>query len=396
MKTILKNSHWLIIAGFVLGAALGLILNKEIMLLKLIGDIFVRLIKISVVPLVFIAVTNSILNISGEKTATRLIPFVLSFFVISTTVSVAIGMLNAILIRPGGSDILLTGEKFSVATPPTFSEFVLNLIPTNPLSSLVEANTFHIIILAVIIGSMIVVIGRDKLKTTVSLINDCNDIVMHYIKTIITIAPVGVFALTATSFAAFGQSMITNLLKYVITITISVLIIYSLYFLVLAVMTKGRTKDTLKGLTKIWAVAASTSSSAATLPVSMHTCDELHINKDISRFVLPFGVTMNMNGAAQFMAVTFIFIAQVYGVSLSFGALMIAVLMITILVMAMPGIPGGAMVPMTVVLAAFNIPVEGFAIVLGVYSMIDMLDTTLNVTGDVICTLATDKFSKKI
>lgn len=185
--------------------------------------------------------------------------------------------------------------------------------------------------------------------------------------------------------------MIQNLMKYLIAIIVSVVLIYIIYFLALVFLSKRDTKASLKGLAKTWAVAASTSSSAATLPVSMQTCDELGINKEISRFVLPFGVTMNMNGAAQFMAVTFIFLAQVYGASLSVSNLILAILMITVLVMATPGIPGGAMVPTTIVLSTFGIPVEYFAIVLGLYGMIDMLDTTLNVTGDIVCSIMVDR-----
>ena len=385
------KSYQLTIVAFILGAALGLILQQEVTIFRLIGDVFVRLIKFAVVPLVLIAIVNSILNIHGTKGAKKMVLLVLAIFVVSTAISATIGTINALIINPGGADIVVDTENFAGATTPTFNEFVLNLIPSNPFAALVEANTFHIIVIAVCIGLVIVAIGKDKFPTTIKVFEEANEIIMKYIKAIVKIAPLGIFALTSTSFANFGWDMLTNLLKYFVAIVISIVVIYLVYFGVLMIFSKGKVKTRLKALSKILIVAASTSSSAATLPVSMQVCDEIGIDKKVSKFVLPFGVTMNMNGAAQFMAVTFVFIAQVYGVQLSIGAMILAILMITVLVMATPGIPGGAMVPTTIVLAAFNIPVEYFAIVIGLYSLIDMLDTTLNVTGDVVTSIVVDK-----
>lgn len=385
------KSYQLTIVAFILGAALGLILHKEVTVLRLMGDVFVRLIKFAVVPLVLIAIVNSILNIHGTKGAKKMVLLVLAIFAVSTAISATIGTINALILNPGGADIVVDTENFAGATTPTFNEFVLNLIPSNPFAALVEANTFHIIVIAVCIGLVIVTIGKDKFPTTIKVFEEANEIIMKYIKAIVKIAPLGIFALTSTSFANFGRDMITNLLKYFVAIVISIVVIYLVYFGVLMIFSKGKVKTRLKALSKIWIVAASTSSSAATLPVSMQVCDEIGIDKKVSKFVLPFGVTMNMNGAAQFMAVTFVFIAQVYGAQLSIGGMILAILMITVLVMATPGIPGGAMVPTTIVLAAFNIPVEYFAIVIGLYSLIDMLDTTLNVTGDVVTSIVVDK-----
>lgn len=385
------KSYHLTIVAFILGAALGLILQQEVTVLRLIGDVFVRLIKFAVVPLVLVAIVNSILNIHGTKNAKKMVLLVLAIFVISTAISATIGTINALIINPGGADIVVDTENFAGATTPTFNEFVLNLIPSNPFSALVEANTFHIIVIAVCIGLIIVAIGKDKFPTIIKVFDEANEIIMKYIKAIVKIAPLGIFALTSTSFANFGRDMITNLLKYFIAIVVSIVIIYLLYFVVLMIFSKGKVKERLKALSKVWIVAASTSSSAATLPVSMQVCDEIGIDKKVSKFVLPFGVTMNMNGAAQFMAVTFVFIAQVYGAQLTMGGMILAILMMTVLVMATPGIPGGAMVPTTIVLAAFNIPIEYFAIVIGLYSLIDMLDTTLNVTGDIVTSIVVDK-----
>lgn len=392
MKRI-KN-YQITIVCFVLGALLGLVMQEEITILRLVGDVFVGLIKLAVIPLVFTAIVNSILNLHGKKDAKRMIGLVLGIFTLTTAISATIGIVNATIINPGGKELIGLGEKYTGTTIPTFSEFVLNLIPSNPFSALVDGNTFHVIVLAVIVGCAIIAVGKEKLSVSARILEEANEIIMKYIKAIVKIVPIGVFSLTATSFATFGQTMINSLMKYLFAIVLSIIIIYIMYLIIILIFSKQKINTCLKGLAKIWIVAASTSSSAATLPITMQTCDELQIDKQVSRFILPFGVTMNMNGAAQFMAVTFMFLAQVNGTSLNIVSLILAVCMITILVMATPGIPGGAMVPTTVVLIAFNIPVEMFAIVMGLYSLIDMLDTTVNVTGDVITAIVVDKSLK--
>lgn len=392
MKKI-KN-YQITIVCFILGAILGLTLHKEVAVLQLIGDVFVRLIKLAVVPLIFTAIVNSVLNIHGTKNGKRMAGLTLAIFTITTAISSTIGVINALIVKPGGTNVVVDTGDFTGSEIPTFSEFVLNLIPSNPFSALVEGNNFHVIVISAMLGIAMVIIGKDKLPTMCNIFDEFNKIIMKYIKGMVKIIPIGVFALTETAFAKFGKDMLGNLAKYFITIVISIVVIYIIYFVILCIFSKGNIKETIKGLSKIWIVAASTSSSAATLPVSMQTCDDLKINPKVSRFVLPFGITMNMNGAAQYMAVTFIFIAQVYGTTLSIGSLLLAICMVTILVMATPGIPGGAMVPTTILLATFNIPIEMFAIVLGLYSVVDMLDTTLNVTGDVVTSIVVQKITQ--
>lgn len=385
-----KNHH-LIICAFIIGAILGLVLKQEITFFSIIGDVFVRLIKLSVAPLVLVAIVKSILNASETKNAKKIAFIVLLIFAITTAISSTIGTFIALIINPGNENILVNANSTITNTAPTFKEFILNLFPNNPFSALVEGNTFHVIFIAICIGTSIVSIGKDKMSTVVSLFNNANEIIMNYIKVIIKISPAGILALTATAFAKFSIGMFANLAKYFMAIIISILIIYTLYVVVLLFCAKGNIKAILRGLSKVWMVSASTSSSAATLPVSMQTCDDLGIDKKFSRFVLPLGVTMNMNGAAQFMAATFVFIAQIHGAHINLGEMIIAILMVTILVMATPGIPGGAMVPTTIILSAFNIPVEYFSIIIGLYSVIDMLDTTVNVTGDIITTIFLEK-----
>lgn len=392
MKKI-KN-YQITIVCFILGAILGLTLHKEVAVLQLIGDVFVRLIKLAVVPLIFTAIVNSVLNIHGTKNGKKMAGLTLAIFTITTAISSTIGVINALIVKPGGTNVVVDTGDFTGSEIPTFSEFVLNLIPSNPFSALVEGNNFHVIVISAMLGIAMVIIGKDKLPTMCNIFDEFNKIIMKYIKGMVKIIPIGVFALTETAFAKFGKDMLGNLAKYFITIVISIVVIYIIYFVILCIFSKGNIKETIKGLSKIWIVAASTSSSAATLPVSMQTCDDLKINPKVSRFVLPFGITMNMNGAAQYMAVTFIFIAQVYGTTLSIGSLLLAICMVTILVMATPGIPGGAMVPTTILLATFNIPIEMFAIVLGLYSVVDMLDTTLNVTGDVVTSIVVQKITQ--
>ena len=166
------KSYQLAIIAFILGAVLGLIIKQEITVLRLIGDVFVKLIKFAVAPLVFVAIVNSIMNIHGNSSAKKMFLLVIVIFTISTAISATIGVINAAIINPGGTQITVNSEDFAGAAVPTFSEFMLNLIPSNPFSALVEANTFHIIVIAAIIGITIIVIGKNKFQTTIKLFEE--------------------------------------------------------------------------------------------------------------------------------------------------------------------------------------------------------------------------------
>ena len=387
-----KHQSLITLTAFLLAAVLGLLFPAPDSVFQLLGSVFVKLIKLAVVPIVFVAVFQSILTLSDNQKAARTALLTLFAFIVCTVMASVIGMLYANLIRPGAAVSSVSNIENAVsATAPSFTDFVLNLIPTNPFQSFVEGNTFHVIFIAVALGLLVLFSDKSINNSVMAFLNGANGLIQKYIGSIMVISPIGVFSLTYSAFSKFGSTMIGSLIKYLICILASVFTIYVLFFIIIAVTKKKRFGGYINGLAKIWTVAASTSSSAATLPVSIHTCDEIGINSEVTRFVLPFGTTMNMSGAAQFIAVTFVFLAQIDGTIFSISDLFLAVFLITILVMATPGIPGGAMVPMIVLLDSFGIPSELFALILGVYSMIDMLDTTLNVTGDVIVASIVDE-----
>ena len=399
--------HWKIIIGMVLGILYGLIASNNGWVdftndwIKPWGVIFVNLLKLIAVPLVFASLVKGVASLSDISRLSRIGGKTIAFYLCSTVIAVTIGLLIVNLASPGANfdrDTieLSAGSQEGASAKITAAQgvkergplqFVVELIPTNIFESASNnSNMLQVIFFAILFGIAMVMLPKDKTVYVKGFFDGINDIILQIVDLIMMAAPYGVFALLAGLIVDFGASatLFIALAKYSLTVIIGLLImIFLVYPLILRIFTKMKYKDFFRGIMPAQMLAFSTSSSAATLPVTMERCeDHLGVSEEVSSFVLPLGATINMDGTSLYQAVAAVFIAQVFGIELDLSQQLTIVLTATLASIGAAAVPGAGMVMLVIVLGAINIPVEGLALIFGVDRILDMLRTVVNVTGD--------------
>ena len=396
--------HWKIIVGMLLGVVYGLIASKLLWTdftndwIKPWGVIFVNLLKLIAVPLVFASLVKGVASLSDISRLSRIGAKTIAFYLISTVVSVAIGLVLVNVIKPGSdfdkSSIDLTNKNTSekIIDAETVSregplQFVVDIVPTNIINaSANNSNMLQVIFFAILFGISMVMLPDKNTKFVKGFFDGINDIILKIVDLIMLISPYGVFALLASLVVDFGasSSLFIALAKYSITVIVGLLLmIFVIYPSIIKSFTKINYFNFFKALSPAQMLAFSTSSSAATLPVTMERCEEhLGVSEEISSFVLPLGATINMDGTSLYQAVAAVFIAQAFGIDLDLNQQLTIVLTATLASIGAAAVPGAGMVMLVIVLGAINVPAEGLALIFGVDRILDMLRTVVNVTGD--------------
>jgi Na+/H+-dicarboxylate symporter len=333
--------------------------------------------------IVFSSIVTGICHINDPKKLGRIGIRTLIFYAVTTLIAITIGVVIAYIVHPG-SGLSLIYDKESIQTGTLgLLDFVASLIPSNPFASFAEGNIMQIIVFSILFAYAIILTG-EKGKMVFSLIESLSDVMHHLTHFVMKFAPYGVFALIAVSVGSMGIKVVLPLMKFLACNYIACLIqICVVFSLILRFLAKVPVLPFFKGMKDAIVLAFSTSSSAATLPVSMECArEQLGVSEDISGFVLSLGSTINMNGAAIGLATASIFIAEVYGIELS--ALQIGIIVFTSFLSAVgaAGIPGAGVVMLSIVLNAVGLPLEGIAIVAGVDRIRDMISTVANILGD--------------
>lgn len=397
-----------ILAGMVLGVVAGLVgvrvglAHAISYYVAPVGDIFINLLKMVAVPLVLLSLTKGVLGLGEIRNLSRLGIRTLLIYVATTLVAVSIGVGAASLIKPGS---IFPSERAAelrelyqgeVVDRNASAEMVAESSPLDILSDIVPENIFgaiasngqmlQVIFIALIVGIAMLSIGLKELTSITRLIDEANRVVMLIIDYIMAFAPFGVFALMASLavdtageisiFAALGLYALT-------TIGALMLLMFIFYPLLIRLFTPIKVGHFLRTVFPVQLLGFSTSSSAATLPLTMEQSEKgLGLSTTVSSFVLPVGVTINMDGTSCYQAVAALFIAQVMGIDLSFVEILTIIGVTTISSIGTPGIPGGSVVMLIMVLSSVGIPSEGLALILGIDRPIDMVRTAVNVTGD--------------
>ena len=396
--------HWKIIIGMLLGVVYGLIASKLLWTdftndwIKPWGVIFVNLLKLIAVPLVFASLVKGVASLSDISRLSRIGAKTIAFYLTSTVVSVAIGLVLVNVIKPGSdfdkSSIDLTNKNTSekIIDAETVSregplQFVVDIVPTNIINaSANNSNMLQVIFFAILFGISMVMLPDKNTKFVKGFFDGINDIILKIVDLIMLISPYGVFALLASLVVDFGasSSLFIALAKYSITVIVGLLLmIFVIYPSIIKSFTKINYFNFFKALSPAQMLAFSTSSSAATLPVTMERCEEhLGVSEEISSFVLPLGATINMDGTSLYQAVAAVFIAQAFGIDLDLNQQLTIVLTATLASIGAAAVPGAGMVMLVIVLGAINVPAEGLALIFGVDRILDMLRTVVNVTGD--------------
>jgi proton glutamate symport protein len=378
------------------------------------GTIFIRLLKLIAIPLVFISLIKGIAQMKDFARLSKLGTKTLVTYIITTTIAVSIGIGMVSLIRPGEifpqDKASVYKEKYAekVASGIENAEkmketgplsFVVDMVPENLLAAGSDNSAMlQIIFVAILAGIAIVMLGGKTSETLLPVIDATNAVILKIIDFIMNFAPIGVFALMAGMISDFSgdNEMFASLGLYALTVVITLLFIaVVLYPVFLKLLIKYNIKDFLKGAFPIQLLAFSTSSSAATLPFTMeHSQKELGVSEEIASFVFPVGATINMDGTSAYQAVAILFIAQIFGMDLSFAQMLSIVVLTVLASIGTPGVPGASVVMTVMVLTTVGIPVEGLVLILGIDRPLDMLRTVVNVTGDVFVAKLMDKYSK--
>ena len=399
--------HWKIIIGMVLGVVYGLVANNLGWVdftdawIKPWGVIFVNLLKLIAVPLVFASLIKGVASLSDISSLSRIGGKTIAIYLVSTVISVTIGLLLVNMVNPGANfdkdSIQLTensqsGADKKIADAGNVKEvgplqFVVDIVPTNIFTASSDnSNMLQVIFFAILFGIAMVMLPSEKTVYVKGFFEGVNDIILQIVDLIMLAAPYGVFALLGCLVVDLGASstLFIALGKYSLTVIAGLLMmVLVIYPLILRMFTKVKYFDFFKAISPAQMFAFSTSSSAATLPVTMERCeDHLGISEEISSFVLPLGATINMDGTSLYQAVAAVFIAQAFCIELDLGQQLTIVLTATLASIGAAAVPGAGMVMLVIVLGAINVPTEGLALIFGVDRILDMMRTVVNVTGD--------------
>lgn len=393
-----------ILLGLGLGFVFGLILSKfpesyvkdTVIIggiLKIMGTGFTSAIKMMVVPLVFASLVCGAASMGDAKKLGRIGGKTMLFYLSTTAIAIIVSLALGTLLKPGsGLDMShMVSSEVAIGESKSLVEIILNIIPTNPVQSLANGEMLQVIFFALLLGVAINLVGK-KAEPVKAFFESANEICMKMVGIIMLVAPYGVFALIANTFATVGMSAIVSLIKYVLIVLLGLLIHVSIVYTGLfKCFTKLSIKPFLKKFTQVAAVTFSTASSNASVPVSLEIMEDLGVGKPTRSFTIPMGATINMDGTAIMQGVATLFIAQIYGAELGFNGLATIVLTATLASIGTAGVPGVGMIMLSMVVTSVGLPLEGIGLIMGVERIIDMFRTTVNVMGDNICTLVVAK-----
>lgn len=365
-------------------------------LLRPIGDIFIRLLNMIAIPLVLASLIVGAASLSDLKHVAKVGGKTISFYFLTAVIAITAGLLIANIIQPGHFMPQETKEKLLIAFQEeartnieqnvsiNVIDFLVNIVPKNPFAAIANGEFLPIVFFSIMIGVFLTQIPQKKSQPVINFFEGISEGLIYMVGKIMYIAPYAVFTLIAATVAEFGFNILQSLLLYSITVIIGLIFITFIeYPTLLKIFTKIKIKDFFSAQKKVIAVAFSTSSSAATLPVTMEICEKnLGVPNKIASFVLPLGTTINMDGTALYQAVAAMFIAQVYGFDLTVTQQITIVITAALAAIGTAPVPGIGIIMLIVILRSVGIPEEGIALIIGVDRLLDMCRTVPNVIAD--------------
>jgi Na+/H+-dicarboxylate symporter len=408
-----KKLHWQIIIGLVLGLIYGVIAAANgwgqftADWIAPFGTIFLNALKLIAVPLVLASLILGVASLSDLRKLSRIGGKTIGIYLCTTAVAVTLGLVIVNVLQPGdavpdalqaelaesyGGDASMREEAAAAAAARGPLQFLVDIVPGNLFASVSDnGNMLQVVFIAIFLGIGLIQIPREKAKPVLDVVEGLNDVIIRLVDVIMLMAPIGVFALlagTITQVAGDDINRIVELvgaLGYYCLAVILGLVIHMLvtYGVLLKTFTPLSMGTFYRGIGPAQLVGFSTSSSGATLPVTMERCEEkLGVSEEVSSFVLPLGATINMDGTALYQAVAAVFIAQAIGLDLSLAAQLTIVLTAVLASIGTAAVPGAGIIMLVIILQSVEVPVAGIALILGVDRILDMLRTVTNITGD--------------
>ena len=366
--------------------------------IKPIGTIYVNLLKFLVVPVVLLSIADGVISLQDLKRVGSVGVKTFVYYMATTALAVVIGLILVNLFKgafPTLPSADLSGLEYEAKEAPSVMQVIVNIFPSNFFDPMVKADMLPVIVISIFLGAGVLAAG-EKGQMIADFIHSGFEVFMKIMMMIIKITPIGVFCLMTNVVAVNGPQIIGTLalvigvayLGYIIHVVV-------VYGLSVKLLSKMSPIAFFKGIAPAMITAFTTTSSAATLPVSIECCNKMGAEPEISSFVLPLGSTINMDGTAIYQAVAAVFIACCYGVNLTLGDMAMIVLTATLASIGTAGVSGAGMIMLAMVLTQVGLPVEGIAIIAGVDKIFDMGRTCLNVTGDATCTMFISRLEQK-
>jgi len=410
VKKISLNTQ--ILLGTLLGVSLGLwfawlgqassITQNGLYAAKLAGTLFIDLLRMVLIPLVFTSIVVGVANLRSHQQMSRVWQGTLIFFVLTMALAIVLGLTVANLLQPGGGleiamfqDVMQGFQATQMSLSDFFAHFLHSLFK-NPIAALAQSNVLAVVIFALLLGIALVV-GGERYRNILTLMQEFLELILMLVGWIMRLAPFGIMALLLQLTATQDTNLLTTLIKFV-AIVMGTILLHGLVVLplILYLITGMTPLKFWLGAREALIAAFATSSSAATLPVTLRCAEQhLHVKRDVAGFVIPLGATMNMDGTALYEAVAALFIANLAGVELSLLQQMVVFLTAMLAAIGAPGIPSAGMVTMVMVLQSVGLPVEAIAILLPVDRILDTVRTMVNVEGDLVGSLVVQKWIKQ-
>jgi proton glutamate symport protein len=389
-----------IMIAMILGVVAGTLLNGKVQGIKLVGDIFLRLIQMSIILLVMGQIIEAVGSLNPKELGKRGVK-IIAIFLVTSFAAAAFGILMGVMLKPGAGmnlSSLTSVTKIDTSSIGSISDTVLGFFSTNIIKSMADGVMTQAILFSILFGAALSYVRMDhENNKLMGIIVEFNKTILRMISIVMKIAPVGIFALIASTIGRVGLAVILPLLKYLGVYGLGTLIYLVIFFVFVSIYCKINIVKLVKGMMQMSLMALATTSSAVTLPTEMKDAKEkLGIGERVTKLVLPLGMTLNSNGSAMHMAITVVTIAQIYGTRYSGGQYLYIAALATLASLANAVVPGAGLVSLAIIVPQMGLPIEAIALFAGVEWFVGMLRTILNVDSDTFTALIIAKSENEI
>ncbi|MCY4398777.1 MAG: dicarboxylate/amino acid:cation symporter [Gemmatimonadetes bacterium] len=375
-----------ILIGMLVGVGLGAAMGERVTVLQPVGDLFINLLVLAAVPLVFFNLLAGLTALADVRTLGRLAGKTVGYFLITDLVALSLGLGAAALLRPGDGMRLTEQAAGEVGTVPAFGDILLGMIPTNVFRAFSEGNVVQLVVLALLLGVATMALRGGTQERLATAYEDLAGLFRRLVHLILWTAPVGIGALIAVTVGRYGTELLGPMARFLAGLWAAQLVVVGGYMLLLRHFSDFRPGRFLQDTGSLWATTAATTSSLASLSVGMETARRIGLPRTVYSFTLPLGAQLNKDGTSAMLGAVLIFTAQAAGVSFTPADFVTILFLGLLLSEASGGIPGGGFVIALIYVQAFNLPIEVAAIVGGIYRLVDIGNTTVNIMGDMVGT----------
>ena len=370
----------------VVGSVLGSVLGERVEVLQPLGDLFIRLLVLAAIPLVFFNLLAGLTALADVRTFGRLAGKIMSYYVVTDLIALSLGAGAMLLLRPGVGMELTEQVDGPVGQVPSVAEVLLGMVPTNVSQAFAQGNVVQLVVVSVLLGIATLMLEGPVRARLDALYLDLATLFRRLVDLVLLVAPIGIGALMAVTVGRYGAALIGPMARFLVGVYAAQLVVFLGYMTLLRLFTSRRPLVFLKETGPLWATTAATTSSLASLSVALEIAEKIRLPRSLYSFTLPLGAQLNKDGTSVMLGAVLFFTAQAAGVQFSAASFFTILLVGLLLSEGSGGIPGGGFVIALIYVQAFNLPIEVAAIVGGIYRLVDMGNTTINVMGDMVGT----------